>query len=223
MTLFWQPTEAKADTIVLNAFQQGFYRNDGLNNGVFGTPNNYFVGYTNGGVYRNYFAFELASVRDVTSAQLRIYRPGDSDLDTDAFETYVLYDVLTPPELLGHVGGVSIFDDLGSGTVYASENVPTPNFFDGGYMTINLNADAIAALQGGQLFAIGGAITTLRFPAPIGSEGLFGGSQGIYAQLILEGRRVEVPIPEPATLLLLGSGLAGVGTRIRKRRRASQG
>lgn len=220
LTLLFLPTETKADAIVLNSIQQGWYANNGTNNGVSNTPNNYFVGAASGEVYRNYFVFDLTYVTAITSAQLRIYSPGDSNLSADPFETYVLYDVRTPAAQLGRVTGVPIYDDLGSGTVFASRDVPTPQFYLGEFMTFSLNENALSAIQGSNgLFAIGGAITTLRFPIiPVGHEGLFPGSQGLSVQLIIQGQ--QLPTPEPGTLLLLGSGLVGTAIGIRKRQRA---
>jgi hypothetical protein len=216
------PSEARADTIVLNAVQQGWYTDDGANNGVPtnpSIPNNYFVGASGGQVHHNYFVFDLTYVTGVTSARIVIPRASSGSVRDDS-ETYVLYDVLTPAAQLGTASGVSIFNDLGSGTVYASAVVPTP-FFSPDPVIIELNAAALAAIQAnGGLFAIGGAVTTLRSPAVLlGSEGLFSGSAGNVVQLIVEGQ--QVPVPEPATLLLLGSGLAGVALRISKKRRAA--
>src|SRR5215213_3471881 len=105
--LFLLPARADADTVVIAASRQGWYSDDGdTNGGLFYAANNYFVGASSGSEYRNYFVFDLGVVRDVTSAKLRIYTPGDSNLDTDAFETYVLSDVTTAGDLLGMVDGV---------------------------------------------------------------------------------------------------------------------
>jgi hypothetical protein len=208
--------DTKADQIVLNSVQQGWYTNTGTTNAFSFTPNNYFVGAAGGQGYRNYFVFSLTYVTAITNAQLRIERSSDINLDTDAFETYVLYDVQTDAGVLGHVDGVPIYDDLGSGTVFASVNVPTPRVLQPEILTINLNADALAAIQSnGGWFAIGGAVTTLRSPfVPISYEGLFAFS-GPSVQLIVEGQ--QVPVPEPATMALLASGLAAVAIRLRRR------
>lgn len=170
-------------------------------------------------MYRNYFVFNLTFIADITSARLRILQPGNVDLNSDPSETYVLYDVQTPAGLLGQVESASIFDDLGTGTVFGSVEVATPLSSPPRFIDIDLNADALAAMQGSRLFGIGGAIITLRTP-PFGTGGdhLFGSSGDVAIQLILEGR--QVPIPEPATLLLLGPGLAGVAAVVRRRRRA---
>ena len=38
----------------------------------------------------------------------------------------------------------------------------------------------------------------------------------------LAGRIAETPIPEPAAMLLLGTGLAGIAAKVRKRRNANK-
>lgn len=38
----------------------------------------------------------------------------------------------------------------------------------------------------------------------------------------LGGRITETPIPEPAAMLLLGTGLAGIAAKVRKRRNANK-
>jgi hypothetical protein len=217
---------AKADPLVLSSSAQGWYKNDGTNNGVAPVnqpaANNYFVGASSGQVLRNYFVFDLTYVTGITSAQLRLFRPGDSRLGSDPSETYVLYAVQQNPAVLGTQAGVAIYDDLGSGTVYAEITLPTPNFFGNSFVTIDLNAEALAAIQSssGGLFAIGGAVTTLRTPTvQFGSEGLFGGSFGTAAQLLVNGQ--TVPTPEPATMLLLATGVGGLlAAKVRRAPRA---
>ena len=63
-------------------------------------------------------------------------------------------------------------------------------------------------------FTIGNVIYTIdpfyRLPAP-----------GTGNQVTLQGTVNTAPIPEPATMILLGTGLAGVAASVRKRRKAA--
>lgn len=210
---------AQADTITIQAMQTGWYRSDGLNNGVPSVGlNSYFVGRTfSREVYRNYFVFNLTYITGVTSAELRIYNiNGSSVLDHDPSENYTIYNVATPALDLGGANSVAVYDDLGSGTIYGSIDVPYS--FEANYVVLNLNAAAIQAIQqNGGLFAIGGAITTLD--RSFGPEALFAGGM---ADVTLTVQGQHVPVPEPATLLLLGTGLLGAATRLRRKRRDSK-
>lgn len=212
------PAEASADTITLTAVQQGWYTSEGTNNGVQQViqPNNYFVGVTSGRVYRNYFVFNAGSVMNVTSARIVIEETGGFKFNPDPHETYTLFGVQTPGEQLGRVAGVSIYEDLGSGPVYGSIDV-SYSFF-GRTLTIDLNAEALQAINNTDwLFAIGGAITSLGLP-PGAEERLFSSSGNSSVRLIVEGE--QRPTPEPGTILLLGTGLAGAAQVLRRRRAA---
>ncbi len=112
------------------------------------------------------------------------------------------YDVTTNlADLINGLGGLPAYDDLGSGTVYASYDAS--NADNETIIVIDLNAAAVAdanAAAGG-LWGIGGAITTLNG----GNEFLFGSTFGAADTQLL-----VTLIPAPGFLALLGlAGLAG--------------
>ncbi|MDB6025349.1 MAG: hypothetical protein JWM68_1572 [Verrucomicrobiales bacterium] len=123
-------------------------------------------------IYRNWFVFNIpALTKKVVSAQLRLEFFSSSS--AAGVETYRLYDVTTPISILRQGGSelTNVYNDLGSGLIYGERNVPVSD--EGGPLTINLNANFLAALSQAQgTLALGGAITTLdpTFAAP---ENLF--------------------------------------------------
>ncbi|MFM6607093.1 MAG: Calx-beta domain-containing protein, partial [Dolichospermum sp.] len=146
---------------------------------------NYVVGDV-GGLYRNWFTFNLPTLTaPIISAQLRVNTWEYTS--NDATETYQLQEVTTPVPTLtaGGSGKTAIYADLGDGAIYGSQNYQ--NTDDYGTSTITLNAAAISALtaKSGQAFALGGLLTTLD--TIDNSEYVFGFSGGVVGdvQLIL--------------------------------------
>jgi hypothetical protein len=89
-------------------------------------------------------------------------------------------------------------------------------------MTGTLGGDTVAPVPGGppnivfDVTLTGRGLATFQF---------FVGDSGITTTYTLMNARYNfqpAPVPEPATLLLMGAGLAGVAAKIRKRRRISK-
>jgi PEP-CTERM motif len=170
----------------------GGVRNQGWWSATIGNNNtndNYGVGTVTGGSVNDFFTFDLESFSGgATSAVLSLVTTGTTAVGLPV--TYSLFDVSTDAATLNNNTGVNagIFNDLGSGNLYASLNVnvyPTPT------MDITLDAAALADINAasGGFFSIGGTLT----PSEAG------------------------PVPEPGSLMLLGSGLLGLGQMLRRK------
>ncbi len=149
------------------AYDTGYYRETGFH----ATSNlNYLVGNSSApGIFHNFFVFDLSSITSpVYAVTLRVYNPGsvpdgyDGYLSSDASETWSLYNVDTAiPTLLSGTGGVSAYNDLGSGTNYG--DVMVTSAANGTFVEVPLNAFGVAAINKalGDDLAIGGGITTI--------------------------------------------------------------
>jgi len=119
-------------------------------------------------ILRNFFTFDGSLVSSGCAKNARLVIPiGQGSGDFGGVTTgarYVLNDVLTSAVTLNTTAGPSaaIYNDLGSGTIYASNFLPTVGPYSSSRFTIQLNAAAVAALNvaidHGGFFSIGGAI-----------------------------------------------------------------
>jgi len=177
-----------AETAV-NAVDSGWIQSNGSHTS---TNNNYLVGLQTGPVeFRDYATFTLSPwTPTIISAELRLFNPVIGYSSPDPTETYTLFDVsataaaLDTTRLVGDATGITIFNDLGTGTIYGTRSVSAAD--NNATVAIVLNADAIAALNAarGATISFGGALTTLAGTA---AQTMFGGSSGALGtvQLIL--------------------------------------
>ena len=211
------PSLSSAATITLDATSRGAYRNDGVaSTGGSGTATgNYLTGQLTTfqvlNEFRGFYIFDLSTVTGpIVAATFQISR---GQYLGDASETVALFDVSSSLSALAALtGGVTAFADLGSGTSYGSraftsaDPALTP-------LSIALNAAALAGLNaaGGGNFALGSAIATILGTS---DQIVFGGtSMGYTTRLVLE--TAPASVPEPFSLLLLGSGLTAMAARKR--------
>jgi len=197
---------------LITAVNQGWYDETGFHDP---TNPNYFIGAFGGyPVTRDFFVFHLPTLAGpATAATLEIYNsavdPFDPDskgyFSPDPFETVVLHDVTTPlSSLTAGLGGVSAYNDLGTGTVFGSATLT--NADNGKWIPFALNADFLAFLNTAPTqFALGGMLSTLGDPSSY--EFVFGSAtEAPLARLTIQTTSIPVaPVPEPSTYGLLAA------------------
>jgi hypothetical protein len=200
--------DASAATLTLTSTATGNYASDGSHSAA---SANYAVGQTGGTVYHDFFAFDVPHVDSILGASLLV--PALGYLSIRPNENVVLYDVSTPLSTLTatQTSATPIFDDLGSGDIFAVKSVTAAD--DNTFVTFSLNSGAVASLVAaiGTSWAIGGAITPMLLPA--GSDELvFASSVSVGAKLVLQ------VVPEPPAIALAAIGALGLANFVRRRR-----
>ena len=217
---------ASAATITLSAVETGFY--DSVGQSL--SAGQWFVGTSQNREYHDYFVFNLSGITDtIVGAVLQAYNPstatgdlGNGYVSPDPTETMALWNVTsTAATVTGHLGGLTVYDDLGGGTQYASRTVSAAD--NGTLVSFTLNAAALADLDAATgLFVIGGSLTTLSGLNP--QQAFFGFTAldsrivtNQTRQLVLTTQESVPPppttVPEPATIWLVGLGAAGLASR----------
>lgn len=188
-------------------------RNQGwwsLEEGNSDTNDRYFVGTTEGTVFRNFFTFDISSLptEPIVSATLQLKRFNSTTVNPT--ETLGLFDVSTDaPTLNSNTSAdAAIFNDLGTGRSYGTFEVSTSfDYNPTEVLSFSLNSVAVADIQsatnaGEQFFSIGGSLLNLPPGPPEYDQYLFAGSGSNNPFEPAGTQRLTVTtVPEPSTTL----------------------
>jgi PEP-CTERM motif len=148
----------------------------------------YLAGVYGGSARNNFFVFNLAGVNPnatVTSAKLALY--------SGTISSQLNYSLYGATEAIGELSGgadspnPALYDQLGTGTKYASVNISTLNSLDN--LMLTLNASAVSEIN-----------SIIRAKK---------------VQFAISGHAAAVP--EPSTWIMMLAGFAGLGLAARRR------
>lgn len=206
---------------LISAIDRGWWDSTGYH---LATNGNTFTGHTPsanpyGIDYNSFFVFDLSSVSGpVTSATLRLEL--EEYLGPDPSEMFTVYDVSTPTAELtaSNSGQTSIFDDLQSGTVYATATVAPSQA--GSVVTVALSSAAIASINSaaGSTFAVGLHLDDASWRDRTEGVKFSQGEESRIHQLELTESPSAVPEPSALVLCSLGLATAAIARRIRRNR-----
>jgi len=160
-----------APSAIVNVSDLGWYDDTGYNSPL---NTDYFVGHNGTNNYHNFFVFPVPSLGgSIVKAELLVKTY--TVISPTGVLTYLLRDASTPIPTLeaGGTGLTGVYNDLGSGAVYAVRDISVSE--SGMTAIVPLNGDFIAAaeaVRGGQI-ALGGSVAT-----PTNGEYSFGFSSG---------------------------------------------
>lgn len=194
-----------AHAATISVVDRGWFRSDGLRTA--GNENAFF-GRWSGRNYNAYLVFDVSGLSGQTSSismnlELEGYFSGNGS------ETFEIFDVSTSELLLasgyasGSAAGQAIFNDLGTGSSYATLNVLSSEV--GSVLNLTLSSQATtdldAAVASDGLFALGFVVTSA-----VGNQGLRWGTNADWDAGTIITTEI-VTTPEPATAVLIGMSL----------------
>jgi hypothetical protein len=189
LVLIFSPTEAQADPIVLTGTTTASF-----DNGPFGSVTS--LGQLTFTSARNFSVSEGANVFQYGPPSLLGYLTLNGPLSSIPGGTHHLtfqltFDNTVTPDPFVMTGRLEVYPDTNGVNVLFGMSRPA------GFTSGNASGE----------FVMDASLDFLRV----------GGTVPVYGGMFLTRRDPPVPTPEPATMLLLATGLAGVGTMVRKR------